>query len=240
MTQETKKDKKAKKSKANRITNIVLNVIIVFLVALIVLRMFIPDVILNVFGVNMYVVVSPSMEPLIMTNDTVFVRRINENRLNQLQPGDIIVFYGDTVGVERRIIHFFYEILPDGSVRTYAMNNADEQGNWVGPGFDPAFWNVTTDRIIGTHIGTIRTANFFRVARDPLFIVSIILFIGATVGLIIIYKSHRKKKAQEALAHTDENTDVSSVVIDEVPDQSKIDDKKPDSDKKSDNDGKNT
>jgi|GEM_PF-1197038 len=189
---EEQQNSKSKKTLTKMIVNITLNVVIVFLVLLLVLRLFLPDATLNILGVNMYVVATGSMEPDIRVRDTVIVRRINDRRFDRLETGDIIVFYADTSEGRRLVIHFFYDVDETGRVRTYSMQHVVD-GEHNGR-FDPVSWNVTRDRVIGTHMGTMRTAGLGATIRHPIFIVSMVVMVVGVIGLFWVLKKEDKEK----------------------------------------------
>lgn len=177
-----------------KIFGIILNIVIGLLLLLIVLRIFIPNITLNVFGVDTLIVSNQtqSMYPILRGGDTVVIRRINRQQVLNLQPDDIIIFYANTNSGERLVIHYF--------VRIEGERVVTRPHNPAGAPNDPVSWGVTVDRVVARYAFHIPTARFFAAASQPLFLVSFGLVIAGIIGLLFLSGS---KKKQTKLKETD-------------------------------------
>lgn len=147
-----------------------------------------------------YVIVTGSMEPVIMTGDIVIVD--SDVDPEELTPGQIIAFKVDLDlnGTDEIVVHYLYSITDVDGVTIYKTK--PEVSNQVDP------WSLTIDDIVGTHVFTIQ-----KIGPLILFVQSTIGKVVLVIDIIIVYalmemfSSKKKKQEPEAEITTDEKTD---------------------------------
>ena len=144
-----------------------------------------------------YVIVTNSMEPVIMVGDVVII----DDSINpdDLVEGQIIAFYADINedGTDEIIVHYLYSINNDGGQRTF--NTRSEAG---GDTQDP--WTLTDDDIVGAYVLTIPNIGpFLMFAQSPYG--KLILVADVVIIYILIEMFSSKKKDREEEIETSKN-----------------------------------
>ncbi len=91
------------------IKNIIFYIFVFFIATYIILEVFIPNKTVDTLGFKTYVVVSSSMEPDIMVNDLIIIRKVEEEKLDI---SDTITFfvYIPELGRENAVTHYIGDI----------------------------------------------------------------------------------------------------------------------------------
>ncbi|MBN2540276.1 MAG: signal peptidase I [Bacilli bacterium] len=136
-----------------------------------------------------YVIVTNSMEPVIMVGDVVIVD--NSITPDELVKGQIIAFYADINddGTNEVIVHYLYSINNDGGQRTF--NTISEAG---GDTQDP--WTLTDDDIVGAYVLTIPNIGPFLMFAQSTG-GKIILAVDVIIIYVLIEMFSSKKKDKE-------------------------------------------
>ncbi len=113
-----------------------------------------------------YVIVSGSMEPVIMTGDVVIID--TSVTAEEIEIGQIIAFHADINedGTDEIVVHYFHSVTEVDGETIY--NTKPE----VSDNLDP--WDLTADDIVGIHVLTISKIG-------PL-----LLFFESTIGKIVL------------------------------------------------------
>lgn len=102
---------------------------------------------------DQYVIVSGSMEPVIMTGDAVIIDHSVD--LDDLNQGNIIAFNADIHddGVDEVVVHYLYSVEYIDGVRTFRTKPeiSDDIDDWV----------LTDEDILGIHVKTIPNIGSF-------------------------------------------------------------------------------
>ena len=141
---------------------------------------------LSIFGYSYSVVVSPSMEPTIMTDEIVIYKAIN---FNDVKVGDIIVFYNSE---EHKVItHRVFEIGADG-ITTKGDNPA-------APVDDFKVTEESLRGIVTKHSKMLGVGKLLKNSKSFAFIGLIIIFIGVIIyEAISIFKTKQKAHEEES------------------------------------------
>ena len=109
------------------IKNVIFYVLTFFLVTYILLETFAPDKTVDILGFKSYVIVTGSMEPEIMINDLVVIRKVKEENLDI---NDKITFfvYISEFGEEVAVTHYIGDIEEIYGQKVYRTQSAG--GNW--------------------------------------------------------------------------------------------------------------
>jgi signal peptidase len=110
------------------IKNIIFYISIFFITTYIILEVFAPTKTVDILGFKSYVIVSPSMEPEIMVNDLIIIRKVREENL---VVSDKIAFfvYIPELGKESTVTHYIADIVEiDGEIvyKTQGANKDPE------------------------------------------------------------------------------------------------------------------
>ncbi len=113
--------------------NIIFAALVIFLSSYILTKIFIPDKTIDILGFNSYLVVSSSMEPDIMVNDLVIIRKVKEE---DLKVRDAITFsvYLPELGAKSKVTHYIGDIQNNGGTIIYKTQGATkavgDYDNW--------------------------------------------------------------------------------------------------------------
>ena len=132
ITKKTLKEEQEEDLRKNKvIPNIVSGVVIIFLLVIVALTS-------GVFKYYFLSIGSGSMSPNINKGDVVIVKKVNEDELNEIKSGDVLVFRQD----DRVVVHRVIEVRVEDDQYSFITkgDNNDEEDNWV----------ITGDMIIGT------------------------------------------------------------------------------------------
>lgn len=134
-------------SKALTPIKILLNLIIVAFLLYMVLTAFLPNLSERFLPIRHYVIVSESMQPVILKGDMILVKSPDYSNLKE---NDIITFYVDTNldGKKEIVSHYIYSIEVNSSgKRVYKTINANKQ--------TPDSWQLEDSDIIGQYVYTL-------------------------------------------------------------------------------------
>lgn len=113
-----------------RLRNVLFYAVSIFLMLFIVLELLMPSKTIDYLGVKTYVVLTPSMEPEIMVDDMIVVRRVDAE---ELEVGDVISFqvYIRDLGEEAVVTHYIGDILEEDGKTIYKTIGANaEEGDY--------------------------------------------------------------------------------------------------------------
>lgn len=161
------------------------------LLLFILMELFIPSMTVKVFQFKPYVVITPSMEPVINVDDMVIVTNPTQNKLDDLKEGDIITFLANadySIDGSREIVtHYVY------SVGTNSQDERIIRTNRYGSS-SPDPWVLQDDDILGVYafripwVGTL--VNF---VKSPYGIAAISVNILVIGGVIYLVKTGKKE-----------------------------------------------
>ena len=105
----------------NYIKQITFLILVSLLMIFIFFEIFFPRQTINVFGFKPYTVITKSMEPVLMENDLIFVKKVN---LEELKKDDIITFYVDIYndGDIEVVTHYINLVTEVNGERVYRTN----------------------------------------------------------------------------------------------------------------------
>lgn len=173
--------------------NIVFYILVFFITTYILLEVFIPSKTVDFLGVKSYVIISPSMEPDIMVNDVIVIRKAKEDKL---VVGDTITFsvYIPELSKKSTVTHYIGDILVINGETVYKTQGAN-----TGPGnFDE--WTdenddsieITFDDIEGRVALVIpKVGHLVNIVKDPISLG--LIFINGII-IYFIVKVFRKKE----------------------------------------------
>ncbi len=106
-----------------KIKNILFIAFVVYLSSYILIKVFIPEKTTELLGFNSYIVVTSSMEPDIMVNDLIIIRKVKEE---DLKVRDAITFsvYLPELGAKSKVTHYIGDIQNDGTTLIYKTQGA--------------------------------------------------------------------------------------------------------------------
>ena len=161
------------------------------LLLFILFEVFIPSTTVKVFQFKPYVVITPSMEPVINVDDMVIVTNPTQKKLGDLNEGDIITFLANADysidGSKEIVTHYVY------SVTTNSENERIIRTNRYGS-TTPDPWVLQDDDILGIYafripwVGTL--INFI---KSPYGIAAITINILVIGGVIYLVKTGKKE-----------------------------------------------
>ena len=129
------------------------------------------------FGLTFYIVISESMEPEIMVNDCVILKKVKD--IESLKPGDDIGYINDNGDVVIHRIHAVVETASGLEFETGGINNNSLDQK-----------RVKTEQIVGIRIETLtvvgQTIVFFRSTTG--IILFSMLFAGVIVAFIVAFR----------------------------------------------------
>lgn len=110
------------------IKNIIFYVFTFFIASYIILEVFMPTKTVDVLGFKSYVIVSSSMEPDIMVNDLIIIRKVQEDKLN-IRDKIAFFVYIPELGEKSTVTHYLADIEDNNGERIYKTQGASK-----GPG----------------------------------------------------------------------------------------------------------
>ena len=177
------------------IKNIIFYVFVFFITSYILLEVFAPTKTVDILGFKSYVIVSPSMEPDIMVNDLIVIRKTKEE---DLDVRDVITFfvYIPELGRENAVTHYIGDIVEVNGETVYKTQGANKELNdfdeWKNK--DNESIEITYDDIEGRVALVIpKFGHAVNLIKDP---ISLGLFIvnGFIIYLLIkVFKSKEKE-----------------------------------------------
>ena len=121
--------------------NIIFYISIFFISTYIILEVFAPAKTIDVLGFKSYVIISPSMEPDIMINDVIIIRKVQEDKLDV---GDKIAFfvYIPELGKESTVTHYIADIVVIDDETVYKTQGANKEPD------DYDIWKNASNEVI--------------------------------------------------------------------------------------------
>ncbi|VEU83205.1 S26 family signal peptidase [Acholeplasma hippikon] len=191
----------------NLIKDILYYVLILFLSFVIIFSVARPGELINVIQVGWYKVVSRSMEPLIMVDDFIIARKLDDTV--NLKDSDIIIFetyfYHNGSYSKDIVTHHFSHVTEEGYIITYPHKEFGKDpseiiyDSWSKGGNEPYY--VTQDDLIGIHVETIplhsgQETLIFLVTRPLGITVTLLIFVGTFFIVYQVSQSIENKKGK--------------------------------------------
>lgn len=154
------------------------------------MNVFMPDMVVDVFQFQPYVVVTESMEPVINVNDMVVVGQFD---VEEAEVGDIITFKADIDynGTDEVITHYIYSIEEVGERTIIKTHRHFDEGEEV----VPDTWLIDSDDVIGSYSFQVKYAGlaigFFKSIYGIAIVVANVLIFG-----IIKFVNNRMKRKE--------------------------------------------
>ena len=181
--------------------NIIENVKLVFtmgiigaLLLYIGMNVFMPDLVVDVFQFQPYVVVTESMEPVINVNDMVVVGQFD---IDEAEVGDIITFKADIDynGTDEVITHYIYSIEEVGEKTIIKTNRHFDEGQEV----TPDTWLIDAEDVIGSYSFHVKYAGllvgFFKSIYGIIIVIANVLIFGT---LKFVNNRMKRKEMEQA------------------------------------------
>lgn len=173
--------------KGSRIVVAVLDVLLVLLIVVCLMV----TVGFRLLGMEMFVVLSGSMNPTLMVDDVIFIK--HENDISTVSKGDIITYFDGKAYVTHRVD----AVLDNGGVRTLVMkgdnNNAEDE------------FRVTERSLVGRYLFRLENGGrWYEVLKSPVFLVCV----GICVILMVLWGTRQPKMAvleEDTMDDTGEN-----------------------------------
>jgi len=185
------------------IKNIIFYVAVFFITSYIILEVFIPTKTVDILGFKSYVIVSPSMEPDIMVNDLIVIRKTKEEKLDVR---DIITFfvYIPELGRENAVTHYIGDIIELNGETIYKTQGAYKELNdfdeWKNEDNVPI--DITFDDIEGEVALVIpKFGHIVNLIKDP---ISLGLFLINGFIIYLLIKVFRTKEKEVEIETTTE------------------------------------
>jgi len=185
------------------IKNIIFYVAVFFITSYIILEVFIPTKTVDILGFKSYVIVSPSMEPDIMVNDLIVIRKTKEEKLDVR---DIITFfvYIPELGRENAVTHYIGDIIELNGKTIYKTQGAYKELNdfdeWKNEDNVPI--DITFDDIEGEVALVIpKFGHIVNLIKDP---ISLGLFLINGFIIYLLIKVFRTKEKEVEIETTTE------------------------------------
>lgn len=175
------------------IKNIIFYIFAFFISSYILLEVFAPTKTVDIIGFKSYIIVSQSMEPDIMVNDLIIIRKVKEE---DLDVRDVIAFsvYIPELGEKSTVTHYINAIEVINSDTIYTTQGAtasidawtDESGNPV---------EITYEDVEGRVVFVIpNLGHIINILKDPISI-GLIGINGVIIYLLVkVFKSTDKKE----------------------------------------------
>lgn len=187
------------KSMIKTIKNSIYYLIIAFLLTIIIISAVNPKKLIDIFGFSWYNVVSASMEPVIMTNDHIIAKRVDD--VESLKTGEIIIFetyfYHEGSHKKGVVTHYFGYITEEGYIKTYPHKEFGKETSEII--YDKWFddYMVKKEDVIGKHVETIPTNNasdFITYLFTRPFGLVILVLISSGIGYFVYVIFNEKSK----------------------------------------------
>ncbi len=178
-----------------KIKNILFAALVIFLGSYILTKIFIPEKTIDIIGFNSYVIISSSMEPDIMVNDMIIIRKVKEE---DLAVRDAITFnvYLPELGEVAKVTHYIGDIEDDGTTLVYKTQGAakaiGDYDEWEDEFNNPK--EITYSDIEGRVVFVIPYAGYVvNILTDPLGL----LLIGLNITIIYLLVKTIKKPIEK-------------------------------------------
>jgi signal peptidase len=169
-------------------------ILVAFLSIYIVVQLVAPDLTVTVFGFKPYVVITPSMEPVLNVDDMIVVRKFD---LADANVGDIITFEADIDynGTDEIVTHYIYSIenqtLDDPIIRTNRHFTDDREPV-------PDTWLLSEEDVLGAYWFRIPQLGLLTgFLQSPFGIAAIAVNVGVIVGIVYLIKHNKKPQAPD-------------------------------------------
>lgn len=172
----------------NYIKQIIFLILVSLLMIFIFFEIFFPRQTINVFGFKPYTVITKSMEPVLMENDLIFVKKVN---LEELKKDDIITFYVDIYndGDIEVVTHYINLVTEVNGERVYRTN---------GYNLPRDAWSLNDEDILGEYVFRIPYAGkIVEFIRSPFGIAAIIVNLGVIITIVYLLKKDKKSESEE-------------------------------------------
>ena len=184
-----------------RIANIFFYIFVIFLCLYLFLEIFMPRKTIDVIGFKTFVVLTPSMEPVINVNDIILVKKTKQENI---EVGDKITFevYIKDLGSEAYVTHYVADIDRSEDIVIYYTQGANaeegEYDNWLDE--DNQEINITYDDIAGEYVFKIPGLGLLtRMFQDPYMLGFIVLDVLIIYFLIKTLSKSKKIKLSKKL-----------------------------------------
>jgi len=195
------KRNKKKKNRSKLIGNIAFYLVLVVVSAYIFVSVVLPEKKMEIFHFDIYIIVSPSMEPVLNTDDLIIIVQADES---DLEKGDIITFktYIPELGAENYVTHYIgdIQVIDNQTIyKTHGENTAPgDYDEWINS--DSSVHEVIYTDIVGEYSFKIPYVGVaFTLLSDPIFMIMTLISIVSLVVLIkyLVYiKKHKEKETQ--------------------------------------------
>ena len=177
------------------IKNIIFYVFVFFITSYIILEVFAPTKTVDILGFKSYVIVSPSMEPDIMVNDLIVIRKTKEEKLDIR---DTITFfvYIPELDRENAVTHYIGDIVEVNGETIYKTQGANKEigdfDKWKNEDNEPI--EITYDDIEGKVALVIpKFGHVVNLIKDPIML-GLFVVNGFIIYLLIkVFKSKEKE-----------------------------------------------
>lgn len=164
--------------------NILIGVLVIYIAILLVS----PEVMMDVFGFRTFIVLTPSMEPVLNIEDMIITVRTDED---ELEVGDIISFnaYIPALHSEQMITHYIGKIEDTSEGKVYYTRGTfmeeDEYDEWTDENGDP--YLITYDEIEGRYLFKIPYVGYVNNLFSNQTMVLLIAVNGAIIYILVRY-----------------------------------------------------
>ena len=181
------------------IKNIAFYVFVFFISTYIILEVFAPTKTVDILGFKSYVIISPSMEPEIMVNDLIIIRKVKEDNLDI---SDKIAFYVyiPELNEESTVTHYIADIEVIDGVTIYKTQGANrdigDYDEWTNELNNPV--EITYDDIEGRVVLVIpNLGHVVNILKDPISIGFLVINITILYFLVKLIKAPKIEREIE-------------------------------------------
>jgi signal peptidase len=176
------------------VKNILFYVFVFFITSYIILEVFVPTKTVDILGFKSYVIVSTSMEPDIMVNDLIVIRKTKEEKLDIRDTITFSVFIPE-LGRENAVTHYIGDIVEINGETIYKTQGANKEfydfDEWENENNEPI--EITYDDIEGRVALVIpKFGHVVNLIKDPISL-GLLIINGFIIYLLIkVFKSKEK------------------------------------------------
>ncbi|MCK4552090.1 MAG: signal peptidase I [Tenericutes bacterium] len=178
------------------IWNIFFYLFLFILTSYVFVAILIPDKTMDIFHIRTYIIVSPSMDPVLNVNDLVFVIKADES---ELEVGDIITFktYIRELDADSYVTHYIGAIQNSDDQTIYKTQGegqaAGDYDEWVNSDLSPD--EITFNDIEGKYLFKVPyIGNVISFFNDPILLALLFGNIIIVVVIVKYVKNIRKEK----------------------------------------------
>ena len=180
------------------IKNIVFYIFVFFISTYIILEVFAPTKTVDIIGFKSYVIISPSMEPEIIVNDMIVIRKVDDE---DLVVGDKITFfvYIPELGEKSTVTHYIGDIEVIDGVTVYKTQGANkdigEYDEWTDESSNPI--EITFEDIEGRVALVIpKLGHAVNLLSDPISIGFLVINLTLIYFLVKLFKAPKKEEEE--------------------------------------------